>query len=172
MAKIMKDLFSNRAIARNTMSAANTLTFKQVQFAVGIFQGVAIVIHKVNYFLEKAITGAIMEATDQMFMGLTVSNQTADISMDNIEVVDLHIISVIPHGTAASAELIYSPLVSDFTGLPSGGMLLPANPIFVALQTDGFVSPAVVDCETIFTFKQLTDKDYIELMQSRIQANI
>ncbi len=170
MAKI-KDLFSNRALEDITMSAINTLTFKKVNFAVGVFQGVALILHQVKYhFLSSVMLEFV--GSDEMQVGLTVSDRVDDLVMDSIEVIDSHELVAVEHGVPANATLYKTPIVSDFTGLPGGGMLLPANPIFLAMMTLGFAAVGRAQVELIFTFKELSDKDYIELMQSRIQANI
>jgi len=172
MAKAKKDVFVNRALQRITMSAANTLTLQQVNFAVGIFQGVAIVLHRIKYYVGSTAWRETSGSTDSFQVGMTVSGQLADIAMTQAEVVDMHEITGVAAGTPANLLLPVLPILSDLTGLPGSGLLVAANPIYVAADSSGLTTAFTVDVEILFTFIELSDADYIELIQSRVQANI
>ncbi len=172
MAKSKKDTFVNRALQRITMSAANTLTFQQVNFAVGIFQGVAIVLHRIRYYVGRSAPIEAIAATDTYTFGLTVSSQIADIAMTHVEVIDSIEVRGVVGGTPATLIQDRAPVITDFTTLPMGGMLVAANPIYLGVFSAGLSTALVVDVDILFTFIELSDSDYIELIQSRVQANL
>ena len=172
MAKMKKDSFVNRALQRITMSAANTLTFQQVNFAVGIFQGVAIVIHRIKYYIGSTAWRETILSTDSFQVGLTVSSQLSDIAMTHVEVIDQQEIIGVSTGTPDDFKQVMMPIVSDLSTLPMGGMLVAANPIYLAVASAGLTTAIVVDVDMLFTFIELSDADYIELIQSRVQANL
>ena len=172
MAKMKKDLFVNRAIQRVTMSAANTLTFQQVNFAVGAFQGVALLVHRLIYHVGYTAIDEILGADDLFMVAMTTSAQIADIRLTHIEVVDQWEMFAYISGTPANEIPTFNRIESDFTSLPGGGLILPANPIYIAMSSSGLVVAGTCDVEIMFTFRELSDADYIELIQSRVQANI
>lgn len=172
MAKQKRDLYANKAIQRVTMSAANTLTFQPVNFAVGAFQGVALLIHRVNFNPSYGGMQELVANTDIMMGALTVSSVIADIAPTHPEIVAGFQRVGMVSGAPATGMIIENPIVQDFSNLPGGGILIPANPVYVAMWTSGFVALTNMDVVIDFTFVELSDADYIELLQSRIQSNI
>jgi len=162
------DVYANRAITSITMSAANTLTFQQIRFAVGLFQGVAIVVHRVDYAIYQATAIQIAANTDWIRFGLTLSDQVSDLSEDDPRVVAAATII----GMGAAVEPMRTPVTIDLTNLPEKGVLLPANPLYLGMESGGLATAGRVDVQVWFSFKQLADKDYIELLQSSIPSNI
>ncbi len=169
MAKVKRDQYTNVAYASCLMSAADTLSFELVQFAVGIFQGVGILIHRVLYYPVGSSLRQIVAASDSLTIALTTSNRLT--SIDDVTepaVIDRQAII----GIGAGVEPVYLPMISDWTNLPGGGKIFPANPLYLGVTTAGFTSAAKVFVEIQFTFVELADKDYIELIQSQLPANI
>ena len=169
MAKIRKDVYVNVAFGNCIMSAANTLTFTQIQLAVGIFQGVAMLLHRINYFPTIGSVRELTAATDYLTMALTSSSQLTAIN-DVAEAAIIDSTSIIPVGV--SVEPVQIPVIKNFGGFPGGGRLVPANPLYIAALTAGAAAASQVRCQLDFTFVELTDKDYIELIQSQLPANL
>lgn len=158
-----KDLYSNIALASVTLSAANTLTFSQLQISVGLFQGVALLLHRVLWWPTALTIREIVAATDSLYFGLVTSNRLTTI----IDVTDPSIVTMQNIiGIAAGVERYQFPIVSDFSMLPGGGKLVPANPLFLAANTAGFAAAATVRAQLDFSFISLSDADYLELLQS------
>lgn len=169
MAKTLADKYANKAFGVVTMSAANALTFAQIQFGVGLFEGRALIIHRIQWFPTSASVREIVAATDALHMALTTSNRLADIE----DVTDPSIItkrSII--GKAASIADVDLPIVQDFSMLPGGGWLCPANPLFLGADTGGFAAAAVVRAQLDFSFVELSAQDYLEVIQALFPANI
>ena len=173
MAKVKKDLFVNRAVQRITQSAANVLTFQQINFAVGVFQGVALILHKLLYHVGLSAWQEMITNAESFRVGLAVSSQIADIAMTHVEVINVQERCVSLAGVAANlVGPIDQVITADFSPLPGGGILIPANPVYLAVSSAGLTTPVVCDLDMLFTFRELSDADYIELIQSRVQANL
>lgn len=162
------DKYTNRAFATITMSAANTLTFEQVRFAVGLFQGVAVLIHAVHYYPDNNTVREIVAATDYCEFGLTLSNKITQLDPLDQSVLGLRRFT----GIAAATEIFKNPVILDFSTMPEGGILVPANPIFMAMMSGGFAGAGLARAQIFFTFVQMADSDYLELLQTILPSNI
>lgn len=167
--KSRKDMYANRAYGEVTMSAANTLTFAAIQMAVGLFQGIAMLIHQINW--RPAITSIreMVAATDSLQMAITSSNRlTSIVDVSEPAIIDQkHFI-----GVGANVAMEKEPYTTDWSMLPGGGKLIPANPLFIGANSGGFAAAATIRCELLFTFVQLNDRDYMELIQGLFPSNI
>jgi hypothetical protein len=165
------DQYANRALETVIMSAANTETFEQVRFGVGIFQGVALVIHRVEYHPTAGTLHEIIANADFFDMALTNRDDLTNLDPTNQNVIvhkGVHVRVVSAVGVISD----HIPLISDFSTLPGGGLIIPANPLYVALDSAGFAAAGTCRFVIYYTFKQLKDADYIELVQGMLPANI
>lgn len=162
------DKYTNRAFATITQSAANTLTFEQLRFAVGIFQGVAVKICAIHYYPDNTTVRECVAATDYLEFGLTLSNKLTQLDPLDQAVLGLRRFT----GVAAAVEIFKNPVVIDFSNFPEGGILVPANPIYMAMQTGGYVAAGLARAQVFFTFVELADSDYLELLQTILPSNI
>jgi hypothetical protein len=164
-----KDTFSNIAYATVTQSGVNTLTFAQINMGVGLFQGVALLLHRILWYPFAAALREIVASTDSMDMALVTSNRLTAI----YDVLDPSVISVRRLIAIAATVAPYDiPLVSDFTSLPGGGKLIAANPLWIACGSAGFGAAAQIRAQLDFTFLTLSDAEYLELLQATYPANI
>lgn len=171
MAKAKKDIYVNRAFVSLTMSAANIITFQQLNFAVGVFQGIALKLVRIHYYIHSGVAGEMVLAADRLYMGMTLRDDLATLNPTNQSVIDQHFFALNANATA-EAVLFGSPIVTDFSGLPEGGLLLPANPIYVAMVTAGFAAAGGIDVVLYYQFVQLSDREAIELLQTIIPGNV
>lgn len=167
--KAKSDAYANVAFALCTMTAADTLTFKQIQMAVGLFQGVAMVIHRIKYYPTVASLRQLVANTDQLYLAITSSNRLASISaMNDPAIIDLtQLVSI-----GVAVERYVLPITSDFTNMPGGGKIVAANPLWVGMMSGGFAVAAECNVQIEFTFASLSDSDYLEIIQSQFPANI
>jgi len=162
------DQFVNRALASVLSSAADTLTFEQLRFAVGVFQGVALVVHRIEWYPTSTAIRELAAATDSLKLALVTNDNLAQIDPTDQDVIaNVQII-----GIATNVEPFQLPLINDFADVPGGGLIIPANPLFLAIQTGGAAAASRVHAIIYYTFKTLSDKDYIELVQMMIPGNI
>lgn len=160
------DLFINRAQVRLIMSAANILTFIQIRFGMGIFTGTALVIAAIDWVPQTF--NAISATTDKLEMALTNRDDLTSLNPNNMNVLVYKQLQ--PNGVATIVGDM--PLRSDFSSLPGGGLIVPANPLFIGVATAGYVALETVDATIYYLTKELADADFIELVQSLIPVNI
>ena len=172
MAKKRVDVFPNRAVERVVMSAANTITFEQIRFGLGVFQGVALVLHRIEFYLSALSVRELVAVADSVEVGLTNRDDLASLQMTNLNVLVSRAMLPMMVGAVVSLSQERFPLIADLATLPGGGLIIPANPMFLGMQTVGFAIVGVCDAVIYYTFKQLTDADYIELIQGMLPANI
>lgn len=164
-----KDQYANVAYTLVNQTAANTLIFQSIQMAVGLFQGIAMILHRIYYMPFVAAMREIVAATDSMTLAITSSNRLAVIQDSN----DPAIIDSIRWSAIAVPVANWeTPVIRDFTSLPGGGKLIAANPIYAGMMSSGFgaVQGAAIKLE--FTFVELNDRDYMELIQAQFPANV
>ena len=165
----LKDVYGNRAFERVQTSAANTITFEQIQFGVGLFQGVAMVISRVEWFPTSI--GELLLAADRLQVALTNRDDLTSLNALSQNVLVLKELKCAQVGAVVSLTLNESPYVSDLSTLPGGGLILPANPLYIAIDTEGYADATGVEAVLYLTIKALADAEYIELVQTIMPAN-
>lgn len=171
-AKVKVDQYANRAFISITMSAANTLTFEQIRFGVGLFQGIALVLHRIEWHPGVASLQEVVAAADIMKLAVTNRDDLTSIAAQSQNVLVRKVLSIRLVGAIVSMLSDEIPYVSDFSDLPGGGLIIPPNPLFLAMDTAGFAAAGTLEVVMYYTFKALSDADYLELIQSLIPANI
>lgn len=166
------DVFPNRAFESVTMSGANALTFSQVQFGVGLFQGVAAVIHRIEWYLDITTTAQLIVNADLVQMALTNRDDLTVLSPTSQNVLAQKEMGLAVSGTPANMTVLEFPLVSSFADLGGGGLIIPANPLYVAMDSVGLSAAGVMDVIIYLTFKTLSDAEYVELIQTIMPANL
>lgn len=170
MAKIsVRETFVNRALVVMAMSAANTLTFQQVRFTTGLVEKIALLIHRVDWIPTGASLREMTGIADNMSMAITMSN-----AMTGLSPVDPRVLAVLELTSIAVAptEPYLTPFYMDFSTLPGGGLLVPPNPLFLGMLTAGFGAAAAFNAVIYFSYRELSDADYLELIQTLLPQNI
>lgn len=166
------DIFPNRAMFSVQQSAANALSFTQIRFGMGIFQGTALIISRILWYLGTGIIDELTAGTDSIQMALTNRDDLASLDPVNMNVLIQQAVHVADFGTAASGQFVESPIISDFASLPGGGLIYPANPLFIGVDSLGFANAQTLYAIMYYLTKELADAEYVELVQSLIPVNI
>lgn len=161
------DRYSNVINTTLTLSAANTLTFQEIDVGLTIFQKVALLIERMDIFMPPASQAEFVAVTDWAQVALTQSNQIADLDIDEAAIIDMLQVTVVVHATAGNANIIINPWQRDFTQLGGGGLLIVPKPLFLAGLTAGFTAPAVITLRFYFRIIALKPDEYFELLESR-----
>lgn len=161
----MADVFVNTAFAQVTESAATTLTYSQVQTGISLFDKIAWKIERIEWYWGNP-GGQLVSNADYMQAALTVSNKMTGLSLDDPAVIDMMEWHVNQQGTAASSQLFTLPFIRDFTDLSGGGLLMPANPVFLAAQGVSIAAAQTISARIRYTMVELKDAEYIELVQN------
>lgn len=170
MAKTRMDVYPNRAIQSVTMSAANTLTFAQMRFSFGTFTGTALIISRLDFYPTPAMVGEMTAAGDYLRFAITNRDDLSDLDPANMNVLALK--TLLATSVGAADNFIDYPYRIALETLPGGGIIVPANPLYLALDTNGLASAGACKLVMYYRTLQLTDADYIELVQSLIPVNI
>lgn len=162
-----KDKYPNIINVSVTMSAANTLTFQEVDLGFGQFERVGVLLSRMEMHPENGVIDELVAAADVFNMAISADNQLADINADERAVIDTHRLKAQVAGTAGTLNLVKLPLVVDYSNLPGGGMLIAPRPLYVGITSAGFASARLCIFRLYFTILKLQDADYFELLESR-----
>lgn len=160
------DKFANVANLSVTESAANTLTFEELKTGAGIFEKMAMVIHRIEYTTTGTVASLVVEPADQIEVALVTSNQITTLAKDKAQVIDRFVFSVYEQGTPANAWVLTMPWVHDFTSLPSGGLIVPATDLYLACIGTSVASATFWRMTLYFTYRELKGEEFWELVES------
>lgn len=160
-----KDIYDQFMYLAVTMSAANTITFGQVSLGMSIFDYAALVLSRIEYDFAYTKFGELIANSDHAEMAITGSDQLSNLVLDQAEVYDMAAYSVGEAGTPGNATIYQQPLIHDFTGMKGGGLIVPAQNVFLGMNTAGFSAAASCVARVYYTVKALAAADFIELVQ-------
>lgn len=160
----MPDKYSNVAHIQVTEPTINTLTYRKLETGIALFEKMAWIISRIEYYW---MAPALAVTTDGVEMAITTSNNPAALTPDQVAVIDMSRIVRFDMGTASSGMILTLPMIRDFSELPGRGLIVPPNPIYLAVQ--GIGQPAVVtmDCRIYYTAIQLKGDEFWELVEAR-----
>jgi hypothetical protein len=162
------DIFANMAYLAVTESAANTLTFAQLQLASSLMsQKSALIIHRLDIFPD--INATILAATnDQVGIALTLTDRiTAINDLSQPEILFYRTYKRIDFGVSATGMQISQPEIVDFSPLPGGGILVPADRLYIAICGISAAAAGNASMRLYYTVKELDTTDYWELIEAR-----
>lgn len=165
--KVTTDRFANIAWLTVTESAINTLTFSTLLLANNLLsEKAAIVIHRADLVIRD--TNNILSSGDQTVVALTLSDRMTDIETLNApEILFNHWIIGIQDGAATWDYHEEMPIIKDFSSLPGGGILVPADRLFLAIQSTGLALQMSAQMRIHYTVMPLNVQDYWELIEAR-----
>lgn len=167
MANTNTDKFVNLLTDTVTMSAANTITFKEINIGLNIFDKVGLLLTRIEYDPAAASLQDLDTDGDYLVMGITSSQTIATLSMLNQEVIDQTSLLRLDAGAAANYNIFARPFVHDFSTMPGGGLLIPPKPLYVAASSGGMTVAAVLYVRLYFIIYKLNDSEYLELLETR-----
>lgn len=164
------DKFTQFAYLSVTMSGANTLTFARLDVITGALMGskqYGLLIERAEIWYADATLRDLDTDGDTMESALTVSNGISDISPSNPEVIVHQAVLRTDAGTAANATFHIEPIARDFTGLTGGGLLVPADRLYLAMASSGMTVAGVTRMRLYYKTVELGAQEYLELLQAR-----
>lgn len=164
MAKV-KDQYSQFMSFGITMSAANTLTYAQIGIGAALFDYAAFLVQRVEYNLARASYDELIASSDAAHVAIAGNSAVSDIyTTNNPAVYDRKSWFPIVSSTGW-ANMEHAPAVNDFSTYPGGGLLVPAQDIFVYMQTSGFAAAGAAIGRIVYRVIELQATEYIELVQ-------
>jgi len=168
--KRVGDQFANVIYGSVTESAAGTLTFTKLETGYGSLNRVGWVVHKLEFYLAVGMSSLIIDNADAIQMAVTKSNLISSVTLDQAAVIDLCQMQF-SYRTSVGFAMDMQPIIRDFTMLPGGGKLVLPYPLFLAVKGISLASAVTVATRISFTEQELTDKDWLELVeQTRLLA--
>lgn len=160
------DQFANLAVIKVVESAANTLTFKKLETGISLFEKIAWIIQRVEYYSQ--ILATVFDGTgDKLTVALTSTDQLTSLAFENNALIDHLSIQRSDWGAAATAILQMQPLVKDFTNLSGGGIIVPPNPLYLGAVGSGLLAATTSWCRIYYRTIELTPDQYWELVEAR-----
>lgn len=161
-----QDKYPQLARASVTMSAANTLTFNQLNTGIGVQDRLAWIIHSLEYYPSVGTMGEMTADGDYIELALSSTNGLTSLATGRAQLFDLFRILVTHEGTAADSHYHKFPILRDFSYLPGGGLLIPANNVYFGMTSNGLASAGVMEVRIRYSQVQLKDADFWELVQA------
>lgn len=161
------DAFSNMIVRSITLSAANVLTFEDLNIGFTILDRAALKIERLEYDVPSATFNLLTAGLDSLEFGLTTSNNLSDLDPAQQEVIDAERILRQDIGTPGNTVYQMFPLVKDLTNLSGGGLLVAPKPLYFAGNSESIASAATFKLRMFFTIVQLQQTEYIELLETR-----
>lgn len=158
------DRYANMLYAEVVESSANTLTFKEIVMGLTIFQKVAILIVRLEWF---QLFGRMLAASDELNFGLSQSNSFTNVNPDEQAIITFHKQVITDYGTAGNNHLFEEPVVDDFTTLPGGGLLITPKPLYIFVKGLNLAATGDARLRMFFTVIPMKDAEYLELLEVR-----
>jgi len=146
-----------------TESAANTLTFGEIQTNVSVFDKAAFVLHRLEWHIPANSFDKLVDAADSMEFALVTSQNISSLGIGNPAVIDKLIIAL-SYDSAVGFAVNEIPLIRDFSTLPGGGLIVAPRPLFLACRGVSLASALSVELLAYFTVKTLSADEYLELV--------
>lgn len=161
------DKYSNMMVKSISMSAANTLSFDEVDIGLSLFDKVGLQVQRIEYTINKGTLAEMTAANDTIEMALTTNDGISAITTDDRSVIHMYRLRRLDAGTAGNAVFFEQPVVFDFSSLSGGGLLITPRPLYVAMDTSGLASAGTAYLRIFFTVVKLQDSEYFELLETR-----
>ena len=162
---VAKDIFAQFMYMKVLQSASNTLTFAELAIGVSIFDYAALLLERIEYVPARGTLGDIVADSDIFTGAICGTDGITSLDMDQPEVYDRISFTAAAAGTAGNAIPYELPVVHDFTKLSGGGILVPAQNIYLAAESAGLAAAGQLEARVYYTIRELKPVDYIELVQ-------
>lgn len=161
-----KDLWSQAGYLTVTESGTTTLTFAGLTVFSNILTPKGLILHSVEYNVPDTTIALLLAQPDAVIFGIAGNNDIAAIVLDDASVYDYNRLTVKGFGTPANMNLYRFPIVRDFSELPSGGKLVPADRIYAYVVGVSTATACTIEVRFNFTLKDLSAQEYLELAQA------
>ncbi len=160
-----KDLFDQTLFMQMTETAANTLSFAQLAVGVSIFDYAAFIISRIEYYWNPGALAGIDADQDSITVALTGSGSITVLDRSQPQVYDLASWIGALDGTAATMARYESPTIHDFAAMKGGGLLVPAQDMFIAVLGNGQATARTGTILAYYSVMELAAADYLEVAQ-------
>lgn len=164
--KKKKDVYANQFAGSVVESAANTLTFDEIQVGLNIFDKVGLLINRIEWDIND-ILDETAGSGDGANLGISQSGSWTTVTLTEQSIVQVARPRRKDMGTPATAEFLDSIRVFSFADLPGGGLLVTPRPLYAFVQGVSLANPVTVPYRLYFTILDLKPEEYFELLEAR-----
>lgn len=157
------DRFANKFYVKVEESAANTLTFQEINTSVDVFSKKAWVLHRLEYYISIGELNKLDSSADKYSAALCSSNKIGALDLSDPSVVDLFEIAY-REKSAVGYDYHIMPIIRDFNNMPGGGLIISPRPLFLGLKGLGATAAGAISCRGYFTSMDLSADEYLELV--------
>jgi hypothetical protein len=157
------DKFANKFFGTVAESAANTLTFAEIQTSVSLREKMAWVLHRLEYHFTPSAYNQLVAADDRLAIALTGSNALPSLSIIQAAVIDLMTLDL-AFASAVGRQNIIQPILRDFCSMPGGGLIIAPRPLYIGVQGTSLAAACGVTVRGYYTEMELKADEYLELV--------
>lgn len=160
----VRDSYANKFYGSVTESGANTLTFSEIATNVNVFDKVAWVLTRLEWWIPPASVLLLVAAADNIQAALTASQNITDLDLDNAAVIDVMRLGIVAPSDTTSCTPITMPLIRDFSAMPGGGLIIAPRPLYVGVMGASLASASTAECRGYFRQIDLKAEEYLDLV--------
>ena len=158
--------FSQIGYLKVTESGANTLTYAGLSVFSNVLGQKGMIINRAEYRVDTVELQKLVGAGDLIQFGLAGDDSKTSISLKDPDVYDMNEVGYLAFGTPGAAALYEMPVVKDWTALPGGGLLVPADRLFAYVSGNSLATAVAFQVRFWFDIIDLNAQDYLELAQA------
>lgn len=167
------DQYAQVAYMHHQVPIAGTLSWTLLQIAQFALDApkLGLKIARVEFDIYEWIANCLSHAgaasIDTLTVGLSISNLVAAITQDRPEVV-YAASRTCYFGTNVGVNFSVDPIIRvDFTTFPGGGILIPADKLYLGGSSDNVGTATDITARMWYTVVPLTAESYLELIEQR-----
>jgi hypothetical protein len=166
MAAKQQDKYANIALGSQTMlsgNAVNTL----LPTAININEKVGWILHRVEF--DHTAAAANWTVNERLVFGIAASPQVHGVHGNALTIPSVHgaIIRTCLSAYAANlCQVDTRPFLLDFSDLPSGGKLVPPQPLYIFSDNIGMGAPGTLTFRIYYTQIALSTEEYWEMVET------
>lgn len=170
MASNPKQTWPNIGYMRVQQLVVDNLEYKKLDIANPLTMGAAklgLVLHRLEYWYPRTVIAALGGVGEFIYGGVGVANTMTAPGPDDAEVVDMFEMDADILGAVVSKQFVMQPIVHDYSLVPGGGLLVPADRLFLFAMSGGLAATLVLECRFYYTPVELSAEDYWQLVEAR-----
>jgi hypothetical protein len=157
------DHYANKMYGQVVESAANTLTFEEINTNISYFSRQAFVLHRLEWYPAPTSLSVLGGAGDYFECALTSSNKITMLNLDDPGVIDL--LTITQNFQSGVGFFIKPfPIIREFTDLPGGGLIINPRPLYLAVKGTSLASALTINLRAYFTVVELNSDQYVEML--------
>lgn len=152
-------------LARVVMSAADTLTFQELNTGVSLGQNLGILIDEIDYYVTQPNIGLMSADSDRISIALTSDNTPSAIHSDDMSdrrIIDSYHLGTRVVGAIVSQGFLEYPVRHQF--FPP--IIIASPQLYVGMETAGLASAGNAVVRILYRFIPLSAQDYLELAET------